>query len=134
MIRDEFIKQQKEKNISNKEMQKIRAVGERVFYTTQINRIENYTKALNFSFIVVAILLVIVSAPILFVLIAGGAFSSEHLLPIIVVAVMSVVILSWFCIFYPLEKSKVKRYKKALEVAMDKQSQRQKIIFKDYIK
>ena len=134
MIRDEFLKQQKDKKLSTKEMQKIRKVGERVFYTREINRITNYSKALTFSFIVVAVMLVIVALTLVIVMIGGGKFTSEDTFTLISVAVMTLMLISWFCVFLPLGKKKVKRYKIALEDVREKESQRQKVIFKNYIK
>ena len=134
MIRDEFIKQQKEEKLSTKEMQKIRKFGERVFYTKEINRITNYTKALNFSAIMVAVMLAVVGSPVLVVWVSGGTFTSEDLFSIIAVSVMAVLLLCWFLIILPLEKRKVKRYKIAVEELREKESQRQKIIFKNYVK
>ncbi len=134
MIRDEFIKQQNEKKLSTKEMQKIRQFGERSFYTKEINRITSYSKPLTFSFIILSVLLVIVAAPLVLILIGGGKLTSENLFPIISVVLMALMLIGWFCVFLPLGKKKVKRYKKALEELREKDGQRQKIIFKDYIK
>ena len=134
MIRAEFIKQQNEKKLSTKEMQQIRHFGERSFYTKEINRITGYSKPLTFSFIILSVLLVIVAAPLVLILIGGGKLTSENLFPIISVVLMALMLISWFCVFLPLGKKKVKRYKKALEELREKDGQRQKIIFKDYIK
>ena len=134
MIRDEFIKQQKEKKLSSKEMQKIRAVGERAFYTTQINNIINYSKALNFSCVVVGVMLIIVSIPLILGYLADGGFSGSVLIPTIIVVVFAIAVLSWFIIFRPLLKKKLKKYQSELEAVREKDMQKKKTIFKNYVK
>ncbi len=134
MIRDEFIKQQKEKQLSTKEMQKIRAVGERVFYTTQVNNIITYSKVLNFSCIILAVMLVITATPLILGYIAEEGFSGSVLVPTIIVAIFSLLLLSWFFVIRPLWKKKLKKYQTALEVVREKEIQKQKAIFKNYVK
>ena len=134
MIRDEFIKQQKEENLSSKEIQKIRSMGERVFYTTQINKIINYTKALNFSCIVVAVMLVLTSVPLILGYIANYAFSSSVLIPTIIVVAFALAVIGWFFFLKPNWKKKLKKYQTALEELREKDMQKQKVIFKNYVK
>lgn len=133
MIRDEFIKKQKGNNLSIKEMDKIRKVGERVFYTTQINKITNYTKSFNFSFIILAVMVVITAVPIILAYIVDG-FSTTLFLYSLIVAFFLFVVLGWFFIFLPRGKKKIIKYKAELERIREKDAQRQRIIFKDYIK
>ena len=134
MIRDEFIKQQKEENLSSKEIQKIRAMGERVFYTTQINKILNYTKALNFSCIIVAVMLVLTSVPLILGYIANYAFSESVLVPTIIVVAFTLAVIGWFFVLKPSWKKKLKKYQAALEAVREKEAQKQKAIFKNYVK
>ena len=134
MIRDEFIKQQKEDSLSSKEIQKIRAMGERVFYTTQINKIISYTKVLNFSCIIVAIMVVLTSIPLILGYLANYAFSESVLVPTIIVVAFALAVLGWFFVLKPIWKKKLKKYQTALEVVREKDIQKQKNIFKNYVK
>ena len=134
MIRDEFIKQQKEESLSSKEIQKIRAMGERAFYTTQINKILNYTKVLNFSCIIVAIMVVLTSVPLILGYLANYAFSSSVLVPTIIVVAFALAVLGWFFVLKPSWKKKLKKYQTALEILREQDIQKQKNIFKNYIK
>lgn len=133
MIRDEFIKQQKEKNLSNREMEKIRKFGERAFYTTQINNIVNYSKVLNFSCIILAVMLVLPVFMLVVGYIADG-FSSSVLLYTIIVAIILVAVLSWFFILKPFWKKKIVKYKKALEEVREKELQKQREIYNKFVK
>ena len=134
MIRDEFIKQQKEDSLSSKEIQKIRAMGERVFYTTQINKIISYTKVLNFSCIIVAIMVVLTSIPLILGYLANYAFSESVLVPTIIVVAFALAVLGWFFVLKPVWKKKLKKYQTALEAVREKDIQKQKNIFKNYVK
>ena len=134
MIRDEFIKQQKEDSLSSKEIQKIRAMGERVFYTTQINKIISYTKVLNFSCIIVAIMVVLTSIPLILGYLANYAFSESVLVPTIIVVAFALAVLGWFFVIKPNWKKKLKKYQTALETLREQDIQKQKNIFKNYVK
>ena len=133
MIRDEFIKKQKESNLSSREMDKIRKVGERVFYTTEINKITSYTKVFNFSFIIIAIMVVIIAIPIVLAYFVDG-FSLSLFLYTLIVVFFLIVVLGWFIIFLPRGKKKVVKYKAELERLRELDMQKQRIIFKNYIK
>ncbi len=134
MIRDEFIKQQKEESLSSKEIQKIRAMGERAFYTTQINNIMTISRVLNFSCVVLAVMLVMTATPLVLGYIAEDGFSGSVLVPTIIVCVLSLLVLGWFFVLRPLWKKKLKKYQTALESVREKQLQKQKTIFKNYVK
>lgn len=133
MIRDEFIKQQKEKSLSNREMEKIRKFGERAFYTTQINNIVNYSKVLNFSCIILSIMLVLPVFMLVVGFIADG-FSSSVLLYTIIVAVILFAVLGWFFILKPMWKKKLVKYKNALEQVREKELQKQRQIYNKFVK
>ena len=133
MIRDEFIKQQKEKSLSNREMEKIRKFGERAFYTTQINNIVNYSKVLNFSCIILAVMLVLPVFMLVVGFIADG-FSSSVLLYTIIVAVILFAVLGWFFILKPMWKKKLVKYKNALEQVREKELQKQRQIYNKFVK
>ena len=133
MIRDEFIKKQNEANLSPKEMDKIRKVGERVFYTTEINKIINYSKVFNFSFIIVAVMVLIILVPIILAYFVEG-FSTNLLLYTLIVAFFLIIVLGWFLIFRPRGKKKIAKYKAELERLREIDLQKQRIIFKNYIK
>ena len=133
MIRDEFIKQQKEKSLSNREMEKIRKFGERAFYTTQINNIVNYSKVLNFSCIILSVMLVLPVFMLVVGFIADG-FSSSVLLYTIIVAVIFFAVLGWFFILKPMWKKKLVKYKNALEQVREKEIQKQRQIYNKFVK
>ena len=133
MIRDEFIKQQKEKKLSNKELKAIREKGERVFYTTQITKLTEIRKVLNFSAFILLAMLLAVTVLLVIGLLAGG-FSGSVLVPLIVTIAFYLAIILWFTVFLPSIKKKLKNYALELEKIREKDVQKQRNIYKNYLK
>lgn len=129
MIRDEFLKQQQEKNLSSKEMDRIRKMGERSFYTGEVNRLTNLKKTFNLSSIIVGVLLVLVTAVMLIAWIATGVFVKSFILPLAVVVGFWVLLLGWFIFFRPSVNKKIEKYKQALDQIRKESLDRQRKIY-----
>lgn len=129
MIRDEFLKQQQEKNLSSKEMDRIRKMGERSFYTGEVNRLTNLKKTFNLSSIIVGVLLVLVTAVMLIAWIATGVFVKSFILPLAVVVAFWVLLLGWFIFFRPSVNKKIEKYKQALDQIRKESLDRQRKIY-----
>ena len=128
MIRDEFLKQQQEKNLSSKEMDRIRKMGERSFYTGEVNRLTNLKKTFNLSSIIVGVLLVLVTAVMLIAWIATGVFVKSFILPLAIVVGFWVLLLGWFIFFRPSVNKKIEKYKQALDQIRKESLDRQRKI------
>ncbi len=133
MIRDEFIKQQNEKKLSNKEMQAIRSKGERVYYTTQITKLSDAKKTMNFSCAIILVMVVLVSIPLIIGYIADG-FSESVLWQTIVIALFYLAIILWFTVFLPSINKKINRYVSELEALRQRDMQKQKTIYTKNLK
>ena len=129
MIRDEFLKQQQEKNLSSKEMDRIRKMGERSFYTGEVNRLTNLKKTFNLSSIIVGVLLVLVTAVMLIAWIATGVFVKSFILPLAIVVAFWVLLLGWFIFFRPSVNKKIEKYKQALDQIRKESLDRQRKIY-----
>ncbi|MBR3804435.1 MAG: hypothetical protein IKJ14_03750 [Clostridia bacterium] len=129
MIRDEFLKQQQEKNLSSKEMDRIRKMGDRSFYTGEVNRLTNLKKTFNLSSIIVGVLLVLVTAVMLIAWIATGVFVKSFILPLAVVVGFWVLLLGWFIFFRPSVNKKIEKYKQALDQIRKESLDRQRKIY-----
>jgi hypothetical protein len=129
MIRDEFLKQQQEKNLSSKEMDRIRKMGERSFYTGEVNRLTNLKKTFNLSSIIVGVLLVLVTAVMLIAWIATGVFVKSFILPLAVVVGFWVLLLGWFIFFRPSVNKKIVKYKQILDNIRKESLDRQRKIY-----
>lgn len=115
MIRDEFIKQQKEKKLSAKALEKIRSMGERAYYVTEINKLSNLKKVLKFSAILMLVLSAIVTLVLLIPLIMYKKLVADMIAPSIILGVFWLVIILWFALFLPLINRKIRLYTKEYE-------------------
>jgi hypothetical protein len=115
VIRDEFIKQQKDKKISTKEMAKVRQLGERSFYTNEITKLTNLRKTINLSSIIVGVLLSLVTGVMLFAIISTRTFVQSLIAPVVIVSIFWALILSWLFIIKPKIKKKVAKYNAELD-------------------
>lgn len=129
MIRDEFIKQQKDGKTSLKAMQKIRSMGERAYYVTEINKLTNLKKSFNFSAIILGVLLAIVTVTLIVAFITYKTFVSEVIVPIIILAAFWIIFLLWFAVFTPLINKKIKYFTVQYEKIKKNEVERQKIIY-----
>ncbi len=134
MIRDEFIKQQKDKKISTKEMAKIRRLGERPFYTNEIAKLTSLRKTINLSCIIVGILLVIVTAVMLIAIISTKTFVQSLIAPLIIVVAFWALILSWTFIIRPQVKKKVAKYNAELDRIREENLAKQRKIYENISK
>ncbi len=129
MIRDEFIKQKKEKKLSAKAMEKIRAVGERAYYVTEINRLLELKRFFKFCVITIGILLVIVSLFLLIPLIQYKKFVSDMIVSTVILGVFWLVIILWFALFSPIITNKITRYTKEYDKIKQNDIIKQKNIY-----
>ena len=134
MIRDEFLKQRKDKNVSTKEMAKIRKMGERSFYTNEIAKLTNLRKTFNLSVCIVGVLLIIVTTIMLYAIIASRTFVQSLILPLSVVSTFWLLIISWLFIFKPQLKKKVAKYKVELDRIREESLQKQRKIYANMTK
>lgn len=128
MIRDEFLKQQKEKKYSSKDMQALRSMGERAFFTTKLNKCEKLIKTLKTSAIFVLFILVVATVPIILA-IATNTFSTSMIFPTVLAGLLYVFIAICFAVMIPNLKKKVKRFNQELQDLREKELQRQKTIY-----
>lgn len=114
MIRDEFNKQT-EKKVTAREMEKIRALGERGFYGSRVMKLTNIVKAADFSSWF-ALIAGVLAAVLLVFNYALDAISLKYF--IISIAVISVLFVwdgVWFIFIRRSLKKKIVRYKKIIE-------------------
>ena len=128
MIRDEFLKQQKEKKYSNKEMQEIRAMGERAFFTTKLNKYEKLIRTLKTSAVFVLFILVVATIPIILA-IATKTYNTNMIFPTVLAGLLYAFIAICYGIMIPKMKKKVAIYNQELQNLREKELERQKTIY-----
>ena len=129
MIRDEFLKKQKETNLSAKELDKIRQFGERSYYTTRISKLSNTKKSLDFSAIMIGVFVLLITISMVVIVILAGGFLDSLVTISIVLGVFWLMELSWFVIFRPITSKKLKKYKAELERIRKEDVEKQKRIY-----
>ncbi len=130
MIRDEFIKQQEEKKLSTKALEKIRVMGERAYYVTEINKLSNLKRVLKFSAIVMCVLSTIVTLMLLVPLIMYKKLVADMITPSIILGVFWIVIILWFSLFSPLITKKIRAYTVEYDRIKASELNKQKTIYK----
>ena len=110
MIRDEFIKN--DKGLSPKEVQGVKEMGERAYFSSRIMNLSNLNKTFNFSLLVILMLSVVATAILVYVLVAKLVEIDGTILAVIIAdGVMLLFTLCWFLIGKPIVNKKIKRYK-----------------------
>ncbi len=130
MIRDEFIKQKKEKKLSARAIEKIRTMGERGYYVTEINNLTNLKRTLRFSTIVLGVLAGIVSVTLLIPFIIYRKFVATMVVPLIILGVCWALFILWFALFSPLINKKIEKHTEEYERIKQNEINKQKTIYK----
>jgi ABC-type siderophore export system fused ATPase/permease subunit len=130
MIRDEFLKQQKDKNLSHKEMAKIREIGERAFYSNQIRDAELKLTAFKFSLVIIGIFILLGVGGIVLILLEDKTFTNELIIPIVVTALFVIAEIIVLVFSIPKLKRKVQRAKQKIEILREEQIKKQQAIYK----
>ena len=131
MIRDEFIKQRKEKKLSARVMEKIRTMGERAYYVTEMNKLTNLKKTLNFSMILLGVLSGIVTLTMLIPFMIYKKFVSDMVTPIIVLSVCWLIFALWYAVILPAINRKIRKYTAEYENVKQREIEKQKAIYKN---
>ena len=130
MIRDEYLKQKKEKGLSAKEMVKLREVGERAFYGNRIKDLMQTVKVLNFSIIMVGVFILLGVLMVIYSISLENKFTSDLIIPIIATAIFLV---AEFIVLFgvlPSKKKKIIKYKERIEELRVAQIKKQEVIYK----
>ena len=130
MIRDEYLKQKKEKSLTAKEMIKIREMGERTFYSNRIRDLTAKLNAISISLKVVAVFIFLGIAMLILSIIMENGFTDSLILPIIVTAVFIVLTILVLVIYVPMQKKKIEKSKERIEELRIEQMQKQQAIYK----
>ncbi len=136
MIRDEYKKSQEKRKQSVKEIEGIKKMGERAYYTAGIRKLMANRKTINFNtwftFIFSWGLLIFITI----LLIKDFTYIKESymIISIIVVIIILVWSLVWFLAVKKLYTKKIETYKSLVEEIKVKEMEKQKNIYKMYNK
>ncbi len=120
MIRDEF-KQKKKEDLSSREIKQIRRLGERVFYSTSVNKIKDNIKLFDFSAIGGLITCII---PYIYIVDAVFFVEQQSSTAYVAFAILTAVllfVLVWFTVCRPILKKNLKKYQSKLQEMSNKE-------------
>ena len=123
MIREDYKKETKESGLSNKEIDGIKRLGERPFYTTSIHKMTGTIKSLNFSTL---FSLIFSSVLLLFIIIVAIGNISRLLTVVgILGTIFTILTFTWCIIWYAVLKKiyqrKIDDYRERLKILTDKE-------------
>lgn len=134
MIRDEFNKQSVKK-VSNKEMEGIRKLGERSYYSSRIPKLRDRVKVMNFSawFVLIVALLMAIMIVITY-LVGDGNYDTAFYVYIAFTVAMFIFALLWFFVFKFTVKKTIARYQQALKEVTEKDADKQQLAYNFILK
>lgn len=132
MIRDEFKKQQGNK-VTSKEMDKIRKMGERQYYSSSLVKLKDMVKAFNFTNTLTLIICLLPLAMLVVSIIVDA--STLGVLEWVCFGLLSLImiwVLLWFLVIKGSTLKKIERYQEKLKEINEKEMQKQKAIKEFY--
>ena len=132
MIRDDFKKQQGNK-VTSKEMDKIRKMGERQYYSSSLVKLKDMVKAFNFTNTLTLIICFLPLAMLVVSIIADA--STLGVLEWVCFGLLSLImiwVILWFLVIKGSTLKKIERYQEKLKEINEKEMQKQKAIKEFY--
>ena len=131
MIRDEFKKQQKKKKLSEKDLMKIRSMGERAFYTSSITKMKNNIKGMNFFLVFALVFAIILTATMALILFYFKGFNGNvyNVVTFIICIFLWLYILGWLFILKPYYLKRTDTYIGYVKELTDKEMEKQQAIY-----
>ena len=131
MIRDEFKKQQQKKKLTDKDLNGIRTIGERAYFTSSINKMKNTIKGMNFIMVFSMIFAIVLTLMMAIILTYFKGFNGHTYN---IVAFIFTIILWAFtaiCQFWlkPYYKNRIEMFKGYVKELNDKEMAKQQAIY-----
>ncbi|MBR2376357.1 MAG: hypothetical protein IKA85_01090 [Clostridia bacterium] len=136
MIRDEYKKSQEKRKQSLKEIEGIKKMGERAYYTNTIKKVTANQKTLNFNtwFTFLFSLGLVVFTVVLLIFDLKYLKEPYMIIALVVIGVFGGWALAWFTFVKKLMTKKIETYKALVEEIKTKEMEKQKSIYKMYNK
>lgn len=136
MIRDEFKNQQKKKKLTEKDIIKIREMGERAYYTSSISKMKNNVNGMKFLLIFALVFAIVLSVMMAIILIYFKGFNGHayNVVAFIIAIVLWVFILGWQFILKPYYLKRIATFSEYVKEITDKEMAKQQAIYNKFIK
>ena len=135
MIRDEFLKD-KYKKMSAKNMKKMRDMGERAFYSSEISLLRSTLKTFDVTFILIGLMTLVFTVLLVNILIVQKGFGEgvRYVIGAAIDAVLLIAIAIWFLFGRFKTKNKITKYQEELKKLNEKEMAKQQAIYNKMIK
>ncbi len=136
MIREEFKNQQKKKNLSEKDLMKIRSMGERAYYTSSIVKMKNTIQGMKFILIFAWAFAVIMSITMAIILVYFKGFNGNisNIISFIICIGLWIFILIWYLFLKPYYNKRIIEFGEYVKELTDKEMAKQQAIYNKFIK
>ena len=136
MIRDEFKNQQQKKKLSEKDLMKIRSMGERAYYTSSIVKMKNTLNNMKFLIIFAWGFAVILTATMAVILTFYKGFNGNisNILSFVICLVLWAIIIVWYFVLKPYYKKRIVLFGEYVKDLTDKEMAKQQAIYNKFIK
>ena len=134
MIRDEFKNQQTKKKLSEKDLMKIRTMGERAFYTSSISKMKDTIKSMKFLIIFAWVFAVIISISMAIILVYYKGFNghTSNVISFVTCIVLWLLILAWYFIIKPRYEKRIVLFSAYVKELTDKEMAKQQAIYNKF--
>ena len=136
MIREEFKKQQQKKNLTEKDLMKIREMGERAYYTSSINKMRNTISGMKFLMVFALIFAIIITVTMAIILIYFKGFNGHayNVVAFVFGIVLWGIIALWQFVIKPHYKKRIELFSQYVKEISDKEMAKQQAIYNKFIK
>ena len=136
MIRDEFKSQQQKKKLTEKDLSKIRKMGERAYYTSSISKMKDTIKSMKFLLIFAIVFAVILTISMVIILSYYKGFNGNNasIISFIIGIVLWVFILVWLLIVKPYYNKRIALFTLYVKEITDREMAKQQAIYNKFIK
>ncbi len=136
MIRDEFKNQRQKKKLTEKDMSKIREMGERAYYTSSIAKMKNSLKSMRFLLVFALIFAIIITITMVVILSYYKGFNGNNasIISFVVGVFLWLFILGWLFIFKPYYQKRIELFSNYVQELTDKEMAKQQAIYNKFKK
>ena len=136
MIREEFKNQQKKKKLTEKDLMKIREMGERAYYTSSITKMRNTISGMKFLMIFALVFAIVVTVMMTIILIYFKGFNGHayNVVAFVVGIILWIIMALWQFVIKPRYEKRIILFSEYVKQLTDKEMAKQQAIYNKFIK
>ncbi len=136
MIRDEFKNQQQKKSLTEKDVMKIRSMGERAYYTSSIAKMKNTIKSMKFLMVFALVFAIIMTITMTIIISYFKGFNghNSNIIALVLTILLWIFICIWQFIMKPRYEKRIALFSIYVKELTDKEMAKQQAIYNKFIK